>query len=85
MANSSSFDFDDFKQKAMKDLYAGKLLTGENGIFTPLLKHFLESTLQGEMSNYLTVEKSEGKSNRRNELSKKSVRNGFGQFDLESP
>lgn len=84
MANSSSFDFDDFKQKAMKDLYAGKPLMGENGILTPLLKHFLEATLQGEMSNYLTVEKSEGKSNRRNELSKKSVRSGFEQFDLES-
>jgi putative transposase len=85
MENSQSFDFDDFKQKAMKELYAGKPLMGESGIFTPLLKHFLEATLQGEMSNHLTSEKSEGKTNRRNGLSKKSVRSGFGQFDLESP
>jgi hypothetical protein len=38
MENSQSFDFDDFKQKAMKELYAGKPLIGESGIFTPLLK-----------------------------------------------
>lgn len=37
------------------------------------------------MSNHLTVEKLENKPNRRNGLSKKSVRSGFGQFDLESP
>ncbi|MCU0470888.1 MAG: hypothetical protein MUF58_20070 [Arcicella sp.] len=55
MGNSQSFDFDDFKQKAMQELYAGKPLMGESGIFTPLLKHFLEATLQGEMSNHLTT------------------------------
>jgi putative transposase len=49
MGNSQSFDLDDFKQKAMKELYAGKPLMGESGIFTPLLKHFFEATLQGEM------------------------------------
>jgi putative transposase len=85
MENSHSFDFEDFKQQAIKELYSGKPLMGESGIFTPLLKHFLEATLQGEMSNHLSSEKLAGKINRRNGQSKKEVRSGFGQFELESP
>lgn len=85
MSNSQSSDFNYFNQKAVIELYAGKPLMCESGIFTPPTKTLLEATLQREMSNHLTTKKSKGKSNRRNGLSKKSVRSGFGQFDLESP
>ena len=46
MENSHSFNFEDFKQHTMKELYAGKPLMGESGILTALLKDFLEATLQ---------------------------------------
>ena len=56
MQSTEPFDFDSFKQEAMKELYKGKPLMGENVIFTPLLKHFLEATLQGEMDTHLKEE-----------------------------
>ncbi len=34
-------------------MYAGKPLNGEKGIFAPLLKHFLESALEGELDAHL--------------------------------
>ena len=46
MENSHSFDFEDFKQQAMKELYAGKPLMGESGIFTPLLRSASKSVGQ---------------------------------------
>jgi putative transposase len=49
----NDFDFESFKQAAIKGLYEGKPLTGEDGLFAPLLKHFLESALEGEMTNHL--------------------------------
>lgn len=80
-----TFDFESFKTKAVQDLGNGKPLMGEGGIFTPLLKHFLEATLQGEMDNHLETEKAEMKRNRRNGLSKKEVRSSMGKFELETP
>ncbi|MBC3789404.1 hypothetical protein FHK02_5995, partial [Spirosoma sp. LMG 31448] len=50
---TDQFDFESFKQAAIKGLYEGKPLTGENGLFAPLLKHFLESALEGEMDSHL--------------------------------
>ena len=66
MQNSETFDFESFKAGAMKELYAGKPLMGEGGIFTPLLKHFLEATLEGELSSHLQEERAKSNSNRRN-------------------
>lgn len=58
---------------------------GETGIFTPILKHFLEATLDGEMSNHRSAEKLQTKNNRRNGHNKKEVRSGFGSFELDTP
>lgn len=57
---------------------------GETGIFTPILKHFLEATLDGEMSNHRSSEKLQTKSNRRNGHNNKEVRSGFGSFELDT-
>jgi putative transposase len=85
MQSTEPFDFDSFKQEAMKELYKGKPLMGENGIFTPLLKHFLEATLQGEMDTHLKQEQAKSNPNRRNGTGKKQVRSSLGKFDLETP
>lgn len=50
----------------MKELYKGKPLMGEGGIFTPLLKHFLEATLQGEIDTHLKEKQAKSNPNRRN-------------------
>jgi putative transposase len=65
-------------------MYAGKLLNGEKGIFAPLLKHFLEAALAGELESHLQKEKAAGKSNRKNGKTSKMVRSLSGEFELES-
>lgn len=81
------FDFAAFEKEAIAGLYAGKSLTGEQGIFAPLLKHFLEAALEGEMAAHLQ----EGKSldtpsgNRRNGKSRKHVKSLSGEFELQTP
>ena len=42
---TNMFDFEAFKQAAIKGLYEGKPLTGENGLFTPLLKWYATAAL----------------------------------------
>ncbi len=85
--SEKKFDYERFQQEAIKGLYEGKSLTGENGIFAPLLKHFLESALEGELSAHLLEEKSSDTplKNRRNGKATKQVKSLSGEFDLQTP
>jgi len=84
MENEQEFDFAHFKQEAIKGMYAGKPLNGEKGIFAPLLKHFLESALAGELEAHLQEEKAAGLVNRKNGKTSKKVKSLSGEFQLES-
>jgi putative transposase len=84
MQKIEEFNFEDFKQEAIKGMYSGKPFNGEKGIFAPLMKHFLESALQGEMDFHLKEEKARGEENRRNGRSVKRVKSLSGEFDLET-
>lgn len=72
--SNKEFDFESFKAEAIKGMYAGKPLNGEKGIFASLLKHFLESALEGELKARLQEEKANGLSNRRNGKISKRVK-----------
>lgn len=78
------FDFERFKAEAIKGMYAGKPLNGEKGIFAPLLKHFLESALEGELEAHLQEGKADGIANRRNGKTSKKVKSISGEFELET-
>lgn len=79
------FDFEDFKREAMEGLYAGKKMGGTDGVFAPMLKHLLESMLEGELEHHLQESKASGEVNRRNGKTKKTVRSlQSGHFELES-
>lgn len=84
MQTTEEFNFEDFKQEAIKGMYAGKPFNGEKGIFAPLMKHFLESALQGEMDFHLKERKANGEENRRNGKAVKRVKSLSGEFDLET-
>lgn len=84
MNDNNDFDFERFKAEAIKGMYAGKPLNGEKGIFAPLLKHFLESALEGELDAHLQEEKALGAVNRRNGKTSKRVKSISGEFDIES-
>lgn len=80
------FDFEVFKAKAIADMRAGKDLMGKEGVFTPLMKEFLEAALEGEMSSHMAMclEEPENQ-NRRNGKNSKTVRSHMGSFELETP
>ena len=84
MQKTEEFNFEDFKQEAIKGMYAGKPFNGEKGIFAPLMKHFLEAALQGEMDFHLKEQKANGEENRRNGKIIKRVKSLSGEFDLET-
>ncbi|RYE26083.1 MAG: IS256 family transposase [Sphingobacteriaceae bacterium] len=84
MNEQNGFDFESFKAEAIKGMYAGKPLNGEKGIFAPLLKHFLESALEGELDAHLQEEKEAGNVNRRNGKASKKIKSISGEFELES-
>jgi len=65
-------------------MYAGKPLNGEKGIFAPLLKHFLEAALAGELEAHLQEEKAAGLANRKIGRTSKKVKSLSGEFELET-
>jgi putative transposase len=75
------FSFEEFEKEAIKGLYERKSLSGENGVFAPLLKHFLEKALALELEQHL--KDSEG--NKRNGVTTKTVKSSNGAFELSTP
>jgi putative transposase len=81
---TDQFDFEAFKQAAIKGIYEGKPLTGQDGLFAPLLKHFLEAALDGEMDTHLNQTR-QTEQNRRNGRNTKTVKSSAGLLDLTTP
>lgn len=76
------FDFEAFKEEAMTKLKAGKGLTGSEGAFTPLLKHFIEASMNAELETHIEEEL---ESNRKNGKNRKKVRTSMGELTIEAP
>lgn len=82
MKKEEPFDFASFEREAIKRLKEGKSLSGEDGIFTPLIKRLLESSLEGELDSHL----SEGEEpNRRNGKLPKSLKTSLGTIEINTP
>jgi transposase-like protein len=76
--------FEKFKQEAIQGLSEGKKLGGADGVFGPMIKHLLESMLEGELANHLEESKASGVTNRRNGKAKKTVRSlSSGHLEIE--
>ncbi|PST84559.1 IS256 family transposase, partial [Pedobacter yulinensis] len=85
MATQEDFDFESFKKEAIAGLYAGKKMTGTDGVLAPMMKHFLESMMTGELEHHISESKLAGQANRKNGKSKKTVRSlSSGEFELET-
>jgi putative transposase len=78
------FDFNAFQKEALKQLKAGRPITGRDGVLTPLIKRIVESALRGELDSHLDSEPEESK-NRKNGKTSKTVRSDYGSFELETP
>ena len=75
---SQIFDFD----KALRDLQAGKDLTGKDGVLMPLIKQLTEAAITAELDHHLA---SSDEPNRKNGTGSKTVKTGSGSFELNAP
>lgn len=66
MQTEQNFDYERFKEEAIQGLSEGKKWGGADGVFGPMLKHLLESMLEGELNSHLAENKAAGVTNRRN-------------------
>ncbi len=82
MAKSEKFDFERFKKEAAERLKAGGDLLGTDGVLTPLLKEFLEESLEGELDAHLEEDE---RPNRKNGKGKKRVRTSQGEVNIRTP
>jgi len=76
------FDFEAFKKEAASRLKKGETLLGRDGVFTPLLKEFLEEALDGELEAHIDEEEVP---NRKNGKGKKQVKTPVGNIDIATP
>jgi len=76
--NKTDFDFN----TALEQLQAGHGLTGKDRVLTPLIKQLTEAALKAEINQHLEQAPSP---NRKNGVSKKTVKTSVGQFELETP
>ena len=81
MKKKEHFDFDKFKKQAQEQLKQGGSLLGTDGVLTPLIKEFLEESLEGELDAHLEEESG----NRRNGKGKKRVRTTLGEVEIKTP
>jgi transposase-like protein len=73
---------EEFRKQAAEQIRLGKPITGDGGIFTPLIKQILEAALEGEMDEHL--EQTKG-SNRRNGHGSKTLKSSLGAFEIFPP
>jgi putative transposase len=82
MAKREKFDFEAFQKMATERIKSGTPLLGTDGVFTPLLKEFLEAALEAEMAEHLDVDED---SNRRNGHGRKRVKSHLGTVEITPP
>ena len=75
---NNQFNFND----AVKELQAGKNLSGKNGVLTSLIKQLTEAALQAEIELHLDNDQ---QPNRKNGTSRKTIKSSVGSFELNTP
>jgi len=78
MKDKINFDI----EGAIKALCEGKDLSGQDGIFTPLIKQLTEAAMKAELDEHLASDKTP---NRRNGSTGKTIKSFAGEFELNTP
>lgn len=77
-------EYEQLKEKALKQFKNGEALFGKEGAFAPMLKSFLEEALQTEMEAYLN-EETRASGNKRNGKKTKTIKSFDGPFIIDTP
>lgn len=78
---NTGFDF----ENAVKEIREGKNISGKDGVLSPLIKQLVEAALEAELESHIAQEIKEGKRNRKNGSTGKTVKTSSGNFYLETP
>ncbi len=81
---NESAEYIALRNLALEQLKSGQSLTGEGGVFAPIIKEFLESALAGEMEAHLDADE-RVKGNKRNGKGSKKLRTSSGEIIIETP
>jgi putative transposase len=79
--DNTDFDFNN----AVKDIMAGKNISGKDGVLAPLVKQLVEAALEAELESHITQDVFTGNKNRKNGTSSKTIKSEGGEFILDSP
>lgn len=79
-----STEYKALRDLAISQLKEGKSLTGEGGVFAPMLKSFLESALEAEMEGHLDEEE-RSSGNKRNGKGSKRIKTSCGELKISTP
>lgn len=77
-------EWEEFSKRAAELIREGKPLTGEGGVFSPLIKQVVEAALEGELDSHL-IETRKGTKNRRNGRTQKNLKSSLGGIEIFSP
>ncbi len=79
---TTKFDFD----SAVKELLAGKKISGKDGVLAALVKQLVEAALEAEVESHIANDVLSGKPNRRNGYNTKTIKSpSNGAFELSTP
>lgn len=84
MNREEQLDYEQMKRKALEQLRSGKSLYGKDGAFAPLLKSFLDSALEAELSSHLD-EDERLSGNRKNGKTSKEIKTSSGIISVQTP
>jgi putative transposase len=77
-------NWEKFSKEAAEQLRAGKPITGEGGIFSPLIKQIVEAALEGELDQHLDQTRDK-EGNRRNGHTQKNLKSSLGGIEIFAP
>lgn len=82
MKKEEKFDFEQFEKEAIKKLRAGKGLIGEQGALTGLIGRIMKTAYEEEIKEHLSAGSED---NRRNGSTKKRLKTGLGEIEVQPP
>lgn len=85
MSGEERFDYKSFEASAIAGLQSGQPLFGEGGILKRMVKHLIESSLEGELDYHLSEQRAADIPNKRNGLGRqKKVRTTLGEIEIQT-
>jgi putative transposase len=77
-------NWEKFSKEAAEQIREGKPITGEGGIFSPLIKQIVEAALEGELDQHLDQTRDK-EGNRRNGHTQKNLKSSLGGIEIFAP